>query len=114
MGRQRTVLNPNVKLDTNKYDVITCKQCFRNLKRYAVGFDLDGKHRIWVDETGRRYNGKTCPRCLEIDLRLRRLEKQKDKQASLQKKEGTPQTEIKQLETMTTDELIALATKDIE
>jgi predicted nucleic-acid-binding Zn-ribbon protein len=57
-------------IDKEKYSVIICKHCHRTLKRYAVGFDTDGKHRKWVDENGKRFNGLTCPRCLAIQLRL--------------------------------------------
>lgn len=47
-----------LKKDTS---TISCKDCGETKVRILAG--KRGKDKIWVDETGREYNGLRCPSC---------------------------------------------------
>lgn len=45
------------------YTVIICKLCQKECKRYFAGRYPNGKDKRWIDETGREFSGKVCPKC---------------------------------------------------
>lgn len=92
MSRVRT-LTPD-QIDLNSYSLVQCTFCFQTVKRYAAGFDSDGKHRKWVDATGRRFNGKCCPRCLNIKLRVNNTKRRQEKQVKEKNTELTQDIEL--------------------
>jgi hypothetical protein len=50
-------------MDSTEHSIITCKICKLEVKRYFAGRYPNGRDKKWVDETGREFSGKVCPKC---------------------------------------------------
>lgn len=50
-------------MEEKEFSIIVCKQCGETKKRINAGKYANGKDIRWVDETGKQFNGLTCPSC---------------------------------------------------
>lgn len=50
---------------------ITCKYCELNKVAYCLGLYPNNKDKKFVDSDGRQFNGKTCPNCQVLRMKLR-------------------------------------------
>ena len=50
-------------INFNEYSLIECRSCCKVMKRYLAGMYPNGKDKIWVNEEGQQFNGRTCPSC---------------------------------------------------
>jgi hypothetical protein len=50
-------------MEQKDFSIITCKQCGQSKKRINMGKYANGKDIRWCDETGKQFNGLTCPDC---------------------------------------------------
>lgn len=48
---------------------IECKVC--KVVKLAIfdGYRVDGKNKVWLDENGQEFNGRTCPACHQAKTR---------------------------------------------
>lgn len=50
-------------MEDKDHSIIQCKICKLECKRIFAGRYPNGKDKKWVDESGREFSGKVCPKC---------------------------------------------------
>lgn len=61
--------------------VVQCKICNETKIRFQKG-KWNKVDKRWIDERGKAWNGKTCPDCHVLRMKLRKAEKKKAKDAA--------------------------------
>jgi rubredoxin len=49
-------------MTTDRRNII-CRECLTQKTAFLAGKYADGINKIWVDEEGKRWNGRVCPVC---------------------------------------------------
>lgn len=60
--------NKETKIEAN---LSKCTSCQGIKQRIQAGKQPDGKNKIWVDEHGKRWNGRKCPDCVIEGMKSR-------------------------------------------
>lgn len=76
--------NSNVKVTTGK-----CKRCGHIGVKITDGFMNNGKNYRYLDENGRFWNGKVCPKCHQEEMKGRMGKKNKKPKVNMNPEDTT-------------------------